>query len=484
MPTMGTTPLCRTSRQPLYEEVASRIDFLIAEGTFRAGDRLPSLRELSSRFKVSINTAMGAYALLEDRRLIEARPQSGYFVRAQLPATPSRPATVGHEMVPMQVSVSEICLKVMRDTHNTDLIQLGGAIPNPALLPGEKLSRLLSTAVKRHAHQSISYLMPPGWEPLRRQIASRLVEAGCVISPDEVLITAGCVEAVNLALQAVCKPGDTVAVESPCYYNFLQLMEQQGLRVLEIPSTPDEGMSLEALAYAIGQTDIRACLATPNFSNPLGSLMPDNKKRELVELLTRHQIPLIEDDIYGDLTFSQQRPTAAKAYDRQGLVLHCASISKTLTPGYRIGWISAGRFQADVLRRKFLTNIATPSPTQLAIAEFLANGGYDHHLRSIRRTYARQVAQMSDAIARTFPAGTRLSRPTGNFVLWVELPEPFDALALYPKALAAGISVAPGPIFSATGKFRNCLRLNAGFWSPAVEQAITTLGHLAMEQLE
>ena len=475
--------LRRTGSATLYEEVAEQIAFLVQEGTFRAGDRLPSLRELSRRFQVSINTAMGAYALLEDRRLIEARPQSGYFVRAQLPAAPTIPATERQELIPTQVSISDICLKVMRDTHNAELVQLGGAIPNPELLPSDKLQRLMGVAIKRHVQQSVAYLMPPGWERLRRQIAGRLVEAGCIVSPDEVLITAGCVEAVHLALQATCKAGDTVAVESPCYYNFLQLMEQQGLRVLEIPSTPGEGMSLEALAYALGQTEISACLATPNFSNPLGSLMPDSKKRDLVALLTRHGVPLIEDDIYGDLTFSQQRPKAAKSYDRDGLVLYCASISKTLTPGYRIGWIVAGRHQAEVVRRKFLTNIATPSPTQLAIAEFLATGGYDHHLRTIRRVYARQVAQMSDAIGRYFPTGTRVSRPTGNFVLWVELPEPFDALAFYPAALAAGISVAPGPIFSATGKYRNCLRLNAAFWSPQVEQAIGTLGQLAMTQL-
>ncbi|HEY5974751.1 MAG TPA: PLP-dependent aminotransferase family protein, partial [Geobacteraceae bacterium] len=422
-----------------------------------------------------------AYAQLEDRRLIEARPQSGYYVRSRLPAVPSDPVISAPSLSPARISIGDICLKVMKDIHNPRLIQLGGAIPNPELLPMEKLNRMLASEARRHGTLSVSYLMTPGWEKLRRQIAGRLVETGCTLGPDDIVITSGCVEAVHLALRAVCRPGDTVAVESPCYYNFLQLMADLGLNVLEIPATPRDGMSLEALAYALEHNPIRACLAIPNSSNPIGSLMPDEKKKALVELLARHQVPLIEDDIYGDITFAG-RPSVAKAYDRHGLVLLCSSFSKTLAPGYRIGWVAAGRFQADVERLKFLANIAATAPVQLALAEFLATGGYDHHLRTLRRTYARQVLLMADAIGRYFPAGTRVSRPVGNFVLWVELPEPFDSLQLYPAALAAGISIAPGPIFSATGKYRNFIRLNAAFWSAEVEQAIATLGRLAATQ--
>ena len=479
---MRTRTEQRGGRQPLYEEVAGRIAYLIEEGTFRAGERLPSVRGLSRQFRVSINTVMEAYGLLEDRRLVEARPQSGYYVRPRLPELPSEPEIARRALSPARVTIGEICLKVMRDTLDPGLVQLGGAIPNPALLPGEKLGRMMAAEVRRNGPASVSYAMPPGLDKLRRQIAGRLVEAGCVVSPDEVVITAGCVEAVLLSLRAVCRPGDTVAVESPCYYNFLQQIADLGLNVLEIPSAPREGMSLEALAYALESNPVKACIAIPNFSNPLGSLMPDEKKRELVKLLARHGVPLIEDDIFGDLTFGSERPTVAKAYDRQGLVLLCSSISKTLAPGYRVGWAVPGRFQAEVERLKFLSNIATSSPAQLAVAEFLANGGYDHHLRSIRRIYAQQVASMAEAIGRSFPPGTRVSRPAGNFVLWVELPEFCDALQLYADALQEGISLAPGPIFSATGKFASCIRLNAAFWSPRVEAAITALGRLAAAQ--
>jgi DNA-binding transcriptional MocR family regulator len=358
---------------------------------------------------------------------------------------------------------------------------LGAAIPNPALLPVDKLNRMLATESRRFKGQSIAYALPPGCERLRNQIAKRSLLAGCTLKPDQIVITSGCVEGVHLSLRAICRPGDTVAVESPVYFNFLQLIEEMGLRALEIPSTPREGMSIEALRYALDNNRVHACLIISNFSNPLGSLMPDERKRELVELLERYDIPLIEDDIYGDLSFAPMRPSVAKAYDRKGNVLLCSSFSKTLAPGFRVGWVVPGRFQAKIECLKMLTNIATASPPQLAMAEFLANGGYDHYLRKIRSVYARQVALMGDAIGRFFPPGTKVTRPTGNFVLWVELPERVDSLKLYDLALRKGITIAPGPIFSATGKFRNYIRLNAGFWSDEIEKAVRTLGGLAAD---
>lgn len=283
-----------------------------------------------------------------------------------------------------------------------------------------------------------------------------------------------------LALRAACRQGDTVAIESPAYFNFLQLLAQLDLRALEIPASPGEGMSLEALTYALDHNPVQACMVITNFNNPLGGLMPDPRKQQLVELLETRGIPLIEDDIYGDLSFADQRPSVAKAWDRTGNVLLCSSFTKTLAPGYRVGWIAPGRFQERIERIKMVINIASATPPQLAIAEFLANGGYDHYLRSIRRVYARQVGQMGEAIGRHFPAGTRVSRPAGGFSLWVEMPEPVDSRELYVQALREGITIAPGPLFSATGKFPNCVRLNAGFWSPAAEAAVATLGRLAL----
>ncbi|BCG46061.1 DNA-binding transcriptional regulator, MocR family / aminotransferase domain [Citrifermentans bremense] len=467
--------------RPLYEKVGGEIVALIEGGTFRVGERLPSIRQLSSKLSVSINTVMQAYAVLEDRRVIQARPQSGYYVCPRAPEITATPVSCGQGFRATAVTFSDLCQLVIRNMMEPAMVPLGSAVPNPQHLPFEKLNRIMSAELRRFGSQSVSYMMPPGSERLRTQIAKRSLLSGISVTPDEVLVTAGCVEAVQLALRATCRAGDTIAVESPFYFNFLQLIAEMGLKALEIPSTPREGISIEALRYAIENNKISACLVIPNFSNPLGSLMPDERKRELVQLLERHGIPLIEDDIYGDLTFGQQRPVAAKSFDRKGGVIYCSSFSKTLAPGYRVGWAIGGRYQDEMERLKMMTNLAVASPTQLALAEFLANGGYDHHLRAIRRIYAKNMSQMSEAVARYFPEGTRMTRPAGSFMLWVEMPQGVDSVKLFHRALEHRIGITPGAIFSLSDKYRNYVRLSSAFWDEKSERGVETLGTLAKE---
>lgn len=471
----------KSESQLLYEKIGCEITALIDGGTYRAGDRLPSIRQLSSKFGVSINTVMQAYAVLEDRRIIEARPQSGYYVCARAPELKEEFLPRKALLAPAKVTINELCQQAIRNMMDKELLPLGSAIPHSSHLPVEKLNRIMAGELRRFGKESAGYMMPPGSERLRTQIAKRSILAGFSVRPDQVLITSGCVEAVLLALRATCRAGDTIAVESPFYFNFLQLVAELGLKALEIPSTMKEGISIEALRYAIEQNRISACLVIPNFGNPLGSLMPDERKRELVELLSAHDIPLIEDDIYGDLIFGNERAVAAKAFDKKGLVIYCSSFSKTIAPGYRVGWTIGGRFQGEMERLKMMINLATASPTQLALAEFLATGGYDHHLRSIRRIYARNISIMTDLIARHFPPGTGMSRPAGGFILWVEMPTGTDSLALYHRAVEEGISITPGPLFSLSGKFGNYIRLSAAYLDEKVERAIETLGRLAVE---
>jgi DNA-binding transcriptional MocR family regulator len=313
------------------------------------------------------------------------------------------------------------------------------------------------------------------------QIARRAVASGCSLAPADLVTTAGCIEAVDLCLRATCRPGDTVAIESPIYFGILQSMEALGLRALEIPTHPRDGISLEALNFAIEHTPVRACLVISNFNNPLGSCIPDEHKKELVGLLARRDIPLIESDILGEIYFSEQRPSVAKAYDRKGLVMLCSSFSKDMAPGYRVGWVAPGRFRANVEWLKYTSNVATAILPQLAVAQFLDSGGYDHHLRRIRRSYARNVALMSQAVMRFFPEGTRVTRPGGGFVLWVQLPDSVDSLELYKLALKLGVTLAPGHIFSATQQYRNFIRLNTAYWSDAAERAMQHLGELIQE---
>ena len=463
----------------LYEQVAARVTRLINEGTFQPGERISSVRNLSRQLQVSISTVMEAYRLLEDRGLIEARPQSGYYVRLARQDAPAEPAVSHPSSVPTAVSISDFHGMLMRDTGNPNLLQLGAAIPNPELLPIGKLSRTIAAVTRRHGVQSVSYNGPMGAEAFRIQIARRALGAGCTLSPDEILTTCGSTEAISLALRAVCRPGDTVAIESPTYYGILHCIEQLGLKALEIPTSPRTGISLDALRYALDENSVKACLVVSNFSNPMGGCMPDEHKRELVEMLSEREIPVIEDDIYGDLGFADERPKTCKAFDRDGWVILCSSYSKTLAPGYRAGWAAPGRFIGAMTRLKLTTSLVCATPTQLAVADFLANGGYDHHLRKIRKVYARQVQLMGQAVGRSFPAGTCVTRPEGGYVLWVECPPRVDSLKLYEWALSEGMTIAPGSLFSAKQKYRNCIRLNAAFWSDDVERATARLGRAA-----
>lgn len=466
---------------PLYEEIANTISELIDKGTYRAGERIPSLRNLSQRMGVSINTAMGAYSRLEDQGLIEARAQSGYYVRARIADTTQFCATSERTgIAPHPVILGDVALAVMHRIAASSLVPLGSGRPNTDLLPVQKLNRMLASELRRLGMQCISYPPAQGHKRLLTQIARRSLGSGCSLSPDDIVVTSGGIEAMNLALLATCRPGDTVAIGSPVYPTFLKSIQWMGLNILEIPSN-EHGISLEALDYAIRNNPVKACIAITNFNNPLGTVMPDGTKRDLVSLLGRHDIPLIEDDVYGDLSHNSTRPSAAKAYDENGLVLYCASFSKTLAPGYRVGWIVPGRFIDKVSQFKALFNISAASPTQLAIAEFLANGGYDQYLRRLGKIYARQVALVRDAVIRNFPVGTRVSNPTGGFFLWVELPEGNNAYRLYEMALREGISVAPGLIFSLSDRFNTCLRLNAAWWSEQIEQALEVVGGFAKE---
>ncbi|HEY6837758.1 MAG TPA: PLP-dependent aminotransferase family protein [Geobacteraceae bacterium] len=461
--------------------MAARIGAMIANGTYRPGERVPSVRGLSRQMRVSVNTVLQSYAHLENAGLIEARPQSGYYVCSPLPASEGKAKSRAKEYhPPSDVVLGDTPLRIMRSIADSSLVPLGRGVPNLDFLPADKLNRMLATETRRFGSQALSYAPAQGLRKLRLQIAKRSVSAGCTLQPDDIVITSGCVEAVTLALQAVCRPGDTVAIASPVYYTFLNSIQWLGLKVLEIPAN-GEGMSLDVLDYALKRTPVHACLTIANFNNPLGTVMPDDRKRDLVRMLAHHDIPLIEDDVYGDLAFGASRPSTTKAYDEKGLVLYCSSFSKTLAPGYRVGWIVPGRFRERIEHLKALFNIATATPTQLAIAEFLANGGYDHHLRKIRRIYARQVGQVRDAILHHFPVGTRVSRPDGGFVLWVEMPEEIDAMRLFEEALRKGIGIAPGPLFTIGDRFRNCVRVSAAFWNERIEEALATLGEIARE---
>lgn len=478
------SPLQINADQTLYEQVAERIQSLIREGTLGPGDRLPSVRKLKQQLSVSMSTVLEAYRLLEDRGFIVARPQSGYYVKAtalDLPDEPSQSAPPS-QIRPVDIS---LMLRLLRMDLSPETIHLGAALPGTEHLPLNTLNRLMGQVMRHNPISVHTYDTVPGCETLRREVAKRMLNTGCSLSPDQIVATAGTTEACYLALRTVTQPGDTVVIESPSYYAVLETMNSLGLNALELPTHPRDGMSLSALQSALENQSVSACMLVSNFSNPLGSCMSDRKKKTLVDLLNRYDVPLIEDDIYGDLNFEGTRPKAIKAFDTEGRVIYCSSVSKTLSPGLRVGWCIPGRYQPQVEHMKVVVSHMTATAPQLAVAAFFANGGYDRHLRQLRRAYQQQMNRMLQAIMDYFPAETRVTRPQGGQILWVEIPGKFDALELFEEAVQHHISIAPGPMFSASHGYRNCFRLNTGLpWSDEIEKAMETLGHLAKKQLD
>lgn len=463
---------------PIYLQLATLLERLIRQRALRPGDRMPSVRQLSAQQRVSVPTALQAYATLETRGLVEARPKSGFFVRVNRTELPPPRGASGKFQI-TDFSHTDPFASLLADFGASDLVPLGGAVPGGELLPGAKLARTMASIARTSRSAGNTYDMPPGSENLRREIARRSLTWGGALKTDDILITIGGTEALSLALRVTCSPGDTVAVESPTYFGLARMLREMRLKALPIPVDSAHGMDLDHLRAALRRTRVAACISNPNFQNPVGFLMPDERKRELVTLLAERDIPLIEDDAYGDLQHQGVRPPCLKAFDTDERVILCGSFSKVLAPGYRIGYVAGGRWHARIVALKHVTTLGCPTLPTLAIAEFLRNGGYERYLRSVRQAYRHQVERMRFAVAETFPSGTRLSQPRGSFLLWCELPPVVDSLTLAKEARQAGISIAPGPLFSPENGFRNYIRLNAGYaWNERIERAIGVLGHL------
>ncbi|MGE8304557.1 MULTISPECIES: GntR family transcriptional regulator MpaR [Pseudomonas] len=462
-----------------YERFADDIAELIRSGVLGPGQRVPSVRYASQTHGVSPSTVFQAYYLLERRGLIRARPRSGYFVNAHAPRQFCEPQALQPVSESTDVDVSALVFSILDSIKDPNTVPFGSAFPSPELFPLQRLSRSLASASRAMDPRMVVTDLSPGNPQLRRQIALRYMVGGLMLPMEELLITNGALEALNLCLQAVTEPGDLVAIEAPAFYACLQVLERLKLKAVEIPVHPREGMDLSVLAQTLEKHPVKAVWCMTNFQNPVGASMPEAKKQALVELLARHQVPLIEDDVYAELYYAQQAPKPAKAFDTQGLVMHCGSFAKSLAPGYRIGWVAAGRFAQKIERLKLMTSLCASMPAQAAIADYLQHGGYDRHLRKLRYALEGQQANMLAAISRHFPAQTRVSQPSGGYFLWLELPEQMDALKLFHMALAQGISIAPGPIFSPTRRFGNCIRLNYGSpWHEGAEKAMETLGRI------
>lgn len=466
-----------------YEDVANVIAGLVDSGTLPPGSRAPSLREISKQQRVSLSTALAAYRLLEDRGVLEARPQSGHYVASRAALRLETPAISNPPGRPAPVVISATLLKLMEYSVDPRYVPLGGAIPSAELLAAARLDRFLARAARTKGMSYNTYSEPKGELRLRQEIARRAVRWGTVVSPEDIVITSGCMEAVALALSVVTRPGDTVAIESPTYFGLLRSLEALGLKALELPTHAADGIELSALKSVLERKGIKTCLFSSCFNNPLGCTMPNENKLKMLALLAKYRVTLIEDDINGDIYFGSQRPVPFMALDRSANnIIYCSSFSKTVAPGYRIGWMvtKAAAQMQSALERKLAFTLSGPPLLQAAFADFLSSGGYDNHLRRIRRAFENTIGQMSRAVERSFPEGTKVSRPAGSFVLWVELPRAVRTAALFDEALKNGICFAPGDAFSVSGRYGHCLRLSCGHaWNERIEKGVMKLGKLA-----
>lgn len=473
--------------QPLYRKVADHYLAAIKLGTLAQGERMPSVRELMRLHDVSLSTALQACRQLESEGWIEARPRSGYFVRhpkrigimpVEEPnlALPPDPA----QYVGIHARVSDF---IAQGRRHPVKVNLSGARAAPDLYPSEQLKNAAIRALRRQPDMLVRAAPPGGNAAFRSVLGKRAMTSGLVLSPDDVTVTHGCIEALNLALRAVASPGDTIAVESPTFYGLLQVLESLGLRALEIPTSAGTGMSIEALELALQAYDnIKAVVVVPHLQNPLGSIMPDASKQRLVHLCERHGIALIEDDTYSELAEGATPLNALKAWDRSGNVIYCASLHKILAPGMRLGWMVAGRWHARVAMLKYAQTRDNEEWSQIAAAEFMASSAYDRHLRRLRAALRMQRERMAEAIATYFPLGTRLSVPAGGLTLWLELPQKLSSTTVFDAAIQKGILVAPGTMFSNSNRFDHFVRVSCGWrYTGEVDDAMRCLGRIVGE---
>ncbi|MFL5740437.1 MAG: PLP-dependent aminotransferase family protein [Flavisolibacter sp.] len=462
-----------------YLQVAEGIEQMIQEEILRIGDKLPSVRLLSEEYGISMGTAFQAYYHLEGKGLIESRPKSGYYVRFNNRRFPAMPTTGSTSPVVNEVSTREMIASVFSHIREEDLINFSVAVPQIEWLPAAKINKSVVHALRSSKYHCLNYEDIQGNAELRKQVAKLAFNWNGKIRAEDVVITAGCMEALVMCLKTVTEQGDTVAIESPTYFGVLQVIESLGLKALEIPTDPVTGADLDYLEKAIRKFHVKACLFVPNFNNPLGCCMPDEKKKELVSLITRHKIPLIEDDIYGELYFGRHRPKTCKSFDTEGWVLHCSSLSKSLAPGYRVGWCLPGQFTEKLKQIKLMHTVSGTTITQVAMAHFLSIGRYEYHLKKLRKSLHTQCLRYTQAIVDFFPSQVKLSRPAGGFVLWVEMDKEMDGYRLYQQAMKYGISIVPGQIFSAGGNYRNCIRIGYGRnYDDTVEYGLKLLGNL------
>jgi DNA-binding transcriptional MocR family regulator len=465
-----------------YEQVVSKIEDTIVRLNLKPGDKVPSVRKVSNDLNFSLTTIFTAYSILEARGVIVSRPRSGYYINAAAKASANLTSTANYVPLPVHVEISTMATTMMKNAIEHGVVNFSILAPVNEFLPIIRLNKAVQASLKELNNNNFQYPLVEGHPRLLKQIARNSFEWNKIISQDEILITNGAMEAINLCLEAVTKKGDIVAIESPSYQGLMQSLESKGLKALEIPVDPITGLDLQKLEAAMAKNNVAACVFSPALNNPIGCSMPEANKIRLVKMLNEKNIPLIEDDTLGELSYSNFRPRSAKSYDDFDNVMYCSSFSKSLAPGFRIGWVVPGKYYAKVAKLKFEANTSTNGLLQDAIGRYLESGHFDNHLKGMRKILQKQVLKYINAINSYFPVNIKATLPAGGYSLWIELPTNVDAVDFQRQALKKGIGICPGHIFSTSSSFHNFIRINCcPLFNNKVENAIKTLGQILFE---
>ncbi|WP_086482023.1 PLP-dependent aminotransferase family protein [Oceanospirillum sanctuarii] len=482
-----------------YLSLADQFIRQLREGRYSADEKLPSIRQISQDLNVSKGTAIRCYEYLEDHGWVEAREKSGFFPgRKALEQLTASSAQHAHQpsaealaaISPKRLDNKSLGLEIVRSAGRTDQIPLGTANPCVSFPGVKRLYQLLKKEVGKEelalTDGFIShYQTPPGAEKLRKQLSQLLLKRDLHCTPDQIITTNGAQAAVSLALQATSQEGDIVLIESPCFYGILQCLEAFDRKVVEIPQATSGGPNLDLVAAALDKWPVKAIIVQPTLNNPTGKSMSQENRQRLIDLANQHDIAIIEDDIFADLDYRGSAPSPLKAIDTQDRVLYCSSISKTVTPKLRLGWLVAGRWHERCQHLQFVSKMGLPAHTQNALGSWLEAGLMQRHLRLIRRRYQQRQQLFQQAMQAYWPEGIEYEVAEGGFLAWIKFPKQCDAMTLYQQAQQEKINITPGPLFGSAKANRHFIRINFGLYQdqPEYRQAMQRLGELIRQAM-
>ncbi|MCG7534288.1 PLP-dependent aminotransferase family protein [Pseudoalteromonas sp. OOF1S-7] len=455
------------SKQAKYKALAKQFINAIEAGEYQCGQPLPSLRQLSALNQVSMTTALSCYRYLESLGYIHADPKRGFFPCYNPVSTQATEHTKFNAEIRTLPKNPPLRLRSGFATAQLDA----------TLIDTQQLRASVARTLRGN-HTLFNYGDPLGEQTLRQALTTHLKTQGFVLHERELIVTQGCLDAVKTALEVTTKEGEVVAVPSPCYAGLLDTLSVMGRQVMEIPCHQD-GIDLAQLEQAMAGQKIAACMLSANFQNPTGHCLSVQQKQELAQMAKRYQIPVIEDDVYRELSHNRTMPFPVKHFDEDGWVIWCSSISKTLAPGLRLGWCAPGRFYqhySDLIR---VRSLGCNRPLQLALADYIGRGHYTRYLKKLNQTLALQCNQYIQTLTQRLPANIQINRPRGGLVLWFELPG-VDIKRLQTQLQAEQIYILCGDAFSTTGLYQQYVRLNFGLClTTEVKSQLIRFAHVA-----